>query len=94
MLHRGVPVVPPPKWTRGQTPWVEYTNRPLQPSPGPRLTKAGENKKRQADARLRRALIDAWRDPARARQDLLAAGNAYADLRDPQGAHACRWSQA
>ena len=87
MLHRGVPVEMPRQWTRGQTPTVEYTYRPLDPPTPPKLSRAAEKKKRGADARLRRALVDAWRDPARARSDLLAAGVAYADLGDGQGAH-------
>lgn len=84
-LHRGTPVVEPPKWTRGLTPHVEYTGRPLFPPPAPQLSKAGKNKRRGADVRLRRALIDGWCDPERAQRDLLAAGTAYADLRDAQG---------
>ena len=85
-LVRGVPQPEPILWTRGQDPPVEYTNRPLMPPPPLNLTRAGEKKRKCADARLRRALVDAWRDPARARKDLLAAGTAYADLRDAQGA--------
>ena len=84
-MHRGVPIVEPPKWTRGQTPHVEYTGKPLQPPPAPSLTKAGQHKRRVADAKLRRALIDAWCDPERAQKDLHAAGNMYADLCDAQG---------
>jgi hypothetical protein len=70
---------------------VEYTYSPL-PKSGPTVPpkgSSGRKKQRWADARLRRAFRDAWCDPERARKDLLAAGNAYADLRDPQGmAHA------
>ena len=87
-MFRGVPIVEPPKWTRGQTPAVEYTNRPLNPPEPPKLSRPSERKRKGADARLRRALIDAWRDPARARSDLHAAGAAYADLDDAQGASA------
>ena len=82
---RGVEVPPPQTWTRGQTLAVEYTGRPLDPPRPMGLTRAGKNKQRQADARLRRALVDAWCDPERARKDLLAAGSAYASLRDAQG---------
>jgi hypothetical protein len=72
-------------WMRGQTPFVEYTHKPDEPPLPRKLTKAGLSKQRRADARLRRAMVDAWCDPARARKDLLAAGSAYADLRDAQG---------
>lgn len=66
---------------------VEYTHAPM-PKEGPTVPPAGTLGKKQqrwADARLRRAYRDAWCDPERARKDLLAAGNAYANLRDPQG---------
>ena len=72
-------------WTRGQTPFVEYTHKPAEPPQPRKLTKVGLNKQRRADARLRRAMVDAWCDPSRARKDLLAAGSAYADLQDAQG---------
>ena len=77
--------MPPPQWTRGITEHVEYTGLPLKPPPAPKLNKAGVRKQQQADARLRRALHDAWRDPERARVDLNAAADTYALLEDPQG---------
>ena len=84
-MLRGVPIEQPVTWTRGLTPAVEYTGRPLEPPATPQLSRAATRKKRAADARLRRALVDAWCDPARAQRDLLAAGAAYASLRDAQG---------
>ena len=84
-MFRGVPVEEPVSWTRGQTPFVEYTGRSLAPPPPPKLTRAALRKRRQADARMRRALVDAWSDPLRAQRDLLAAGIAYADMGDTQG---------
>ena len=84
-MHRGIPLEAPPSWTRGQTPPVEYTGRPLSAPAPPVLTRAAEKKQRWADARVRRALVDAWFDPTRARRDLHAAGAADADLRDAQG---------
>lgn len=84
-LFRGVEIPEPQTWMRGQTPFVEYTHKPDEPPLPRKLTKAGLSKQRRADARLRRAMVDAWCDPARARKDLLAAGSAYADLRDAQG---------
>ena len=84
-LYRGVEIPEPQSWIRGQTPFVQYTHKPIEPPPPRTLTRAGVNKQRRADARLRRAMVDVWCDPARARKDLLAAGSAYADLRDAQG---------
>ena len=84
-FFRGEEVRAPPAWTRGVTPPVEYTGLPLEAPAQPPLTKAALRKQQQADARLRRALQDAWCDPERARVDLHAAGNAYATLQDAQG---------
>ena len=82
---RGVEQPEPITWMRGDTPWVEYTNKPSEPPQPRRLSKVGLAKQRRADARLRRAMVDAWCDPERARKDLLAAGSTYADLHDAQG---------
>ena len=65
-LNRGTPVKEPVLWTRGVTPPVEYTGRPLQAPPLPTLSKWAKRKQHQADVRLRRALVDAWADPERA----------------------------
>ena len=84
-LFRGVEMPEPVLWMRAETDWVDYTHKPSVPPPPRKLTKVGLTKQRRADARLRRAMVDAWCDPERARKDLLAAGSAYADLRDAQG---------
>ena len=98
-LNRGTPVKEPVLWTRGVTPPVEYTGRPLQAPPLPTLSKWAKRKQHQADVRLRRALVDAWADPERAQKDLNAAGLVYNELLDAQGlanvfmAHAQRGSR-
>ena len=84
-LNRGTPVKEPVLWTRGVTPPVEYTGRPLQAPPLPTLSKWAKRKQHQADVRLRRALVDAWADPERAQKDLNAAGLVYNELLDAQG---------
>lgn len=71
-------------WTRAITEPVTYTYQGLRANlgdAGPPLTP----NKRRADARVRRALVDAWVDPERAQRDLLAAGAVYARTRDSQG---------
>ena len=85
LQSRGVEVPRPRGWIRGQTAPVEYTYRPLEPPAAPSRTRATLTKRRQADVRVRRALRDAWCDPARARKDVEAAGAVYADIQDEQG---------
>lgn len=87
---RGVPVERPPQWTRGITPSVIYTGRPLEPPPARKLTKAGELKQRMADARVRRALVDAWRDPSRARKVRVTASVPQDAVAVPHGKNHAR----
>jgi hypothetical protein len=84
-MLRGVAVESPPHWTRGSTPPVVYTGRPLEPALPQRMSSHALRKRHRADVRLRRALVDAWCDPARARRDIHAASDAYASVGDAQG---------
>ena len=83
--YRGSDTLRPCGWIRGQTPPIEYTLKPLASLPSPQRSKAHRTKQRQADARLRRGLRDAWCDPERARKDAFAAATAYAAINDQQG---------
>lgn len=84
-LYRGVEMPVERGWIRAEAPPVEYTFQPLAPTPVAEPTRRVRNQTKRADVRMRRALQDAWCDPARARSDLLAAGTAYAELGDSQG---------
>ncbi len=70
-------------------PYVEYTFANLVPPPPParghRPAATDLAKKRAADARMRRAMRDAWADPESSRRHLDAAAQAYAALSDDQG---------
>ena len=85
LLYRGVEPQRPRGFIRAETAPVEYTYLPAAPPPPPVASRWTKTKRRQADARVRRALRDAWCDPARARKDCFAAGAVYADLQDGQG---------
>ena len=67
-------------------PGVVYTHAPARravdmPPPPPSFAA----RKRQADARLRRAVRAAWADPALARGDCTKVAPKFAELRDVQG---------
>jgi hypothetical protein len=85
-LLRGVDTVRPCSWVHAEAPAVEYTFRPSEWMPqAPQRSRADLTRQHRADVRVRRALRDAWCDPARARKDLVAAATIYDSLKDEQG---------